>query len=155
MNGKYIHLMKFDKSAWYLAMGESLSVLLNSERKSVSIASVGAFILPFAKLGQIKVFYGYNDHPSAYMTWGYLTDESISLLREDPLRILDIDDLNSGSNLVIFDILSNLRSILPIMAHVRLLVRGNHDHFYGVRFEKSLGKIVLKKYQAVHLQQGS
>jgi hemolysin-activating ACP:hemolysin acyltransferase len=146
MTMPYVHVNSFNRDIWLKSLGQVITILLNSERKSVSIASVGAFVLPFAKLGQIKTFEGYNGFPSAYMTWGYLTEESLGILSANPSEILDVDELNAGDHLVIFDMISNMRDIRPMLKHIRYLAEHRYSHFYGIRFDKRLGSLTLRKY---------
>lgn len=132
----YIHRNDFNRDVWFKAMGAALTILLNSDRKTASIGTIGAFVMPFAKLNQIHIFYGYNNYPSAYMTWGYVTDDCLQRLRKHPDCILDIDELNAGANLVIFDILSNLRDITPVIRKIRELSDGSPSSVNGVRYNK-------------------
>jgi len=141
-----VHTNSYDLELWMRRIGEATTILLNSPRKKVSIASIGAFILPFARMGQIRVFHGSNRYPAAYITWAYLTDASLEEVARDPSMVLEEEALNAGDNLVILDALSNLRDIRPIVAFIRSIIPQGATRFYGVRFDKSAKVLRLREY---------
>lgn len=147
----YVHKNNFNSDIWLNKVGQAVTILLNSDRKSTSIASIGAFVLPFAKLGQLQTFEGYNGFPSAYITWGYLTEQSLHCLAKKPSSLLDIDELNAGDKLVIFDIISNLKNIKPILEHIKILASLKHPYFYGLRYDKKQEKLILRVYKNRYL----
>lgn len=62
----------------FRTLGEAMSILLTSERKRYGIASIGAFVLPFAKLRHIKIFCGQN-HLTESCAWANFSDVRRSL----------------------------------------------------------------------------
>lgn len=146
MQPPQIHTHTFDKDLWYSAFGAATIVLLESERKRSEILSLGAFLLPYAKLGQISIVFARNRHPGGYITWGNLTSEGLEKIRLCPTQIPDIEDLNAGDNFVVFDIVSNLPNFRPIQQTILSLVGTQRRWFYGIRFDRQLRKLVLRRY---------
>ena len=137
-----------DRQRWFSTLGEAVTILLNSDRCSVGIASVGAFVLPFIKLDQLRIFRGNNDFPAAYLTWGFLTDEALRRRADDPAAVPDIDELNAGDKLVVFDMVSHLRDFRPVVAEMRRLASGRPDGVYGFRSDRRSGRLRLRNYRS-------
>ena len=145
-NQEELRVIRFDKDRWLKSLGEATSIILNSRRKSSSIATIGVFVYPFIKLDQLHVCEGTNGFPAAYITWGYLTRVSIGRIIEDPSVILETEELNAGEHLVIFDILSNLRDFRPVARQVRRLI-GHRPDCYGIRYDRRARRLVLRHYR--------
>jgi hemolysin-activating ACP:hemolysin acyltransferase len=143
----YTHWNNPDRDVMFKALGEATSVLLNSERKRYKIASIGAFLFPYARLNQLKLFYGENHYPAAYMTWAYVTDKVLRRVRARPEEVLDIEDLNAGDNLLVTDIVSLLRSFRPIIHHIQAISEDSHNKVYGIRYSKSQQNLVVRDYR--------
>lgn len=144
--GRDEHRHTMDRDVWHMSLGAATLVLVSSERRRSEIVTIGAFLLPFAKLNQLSVINGRNSAPKAYVTWGNLTPEGLSRLAAQPEHLPDIDDLNAGDILVIFDIVSGLRSFAPVREFIQGLLGGNRNTLYGLRFDKRLHKLVLRRY---------
>jgi hemolysin-activating ACP:hemolysin acyltransferase len=131
----------------FRALGEATSIILNSDRKSMKVASIGAFVFPYVRLNQIAIFYGENRYPAGYMVWAYLTDSRLSELHRNPAMLLSEEDLNAGDNMVIVDVVSHLRSLSPILRKIRSITEGNYECFYGLRFDKAAKCLALRSYR--------
>lgn len=141
----YIHINERSRASLFRRLGEATSILLSTERRRVGIASIGAFVLPYAKLSQMQIFYGQNGYPGAYLTWAYLTDEGLDALRRQPDAVIDEEHLNAGGNLVVMDIISVLRDNRPIRDYIRKISNGRR--FYGLRPAKSGLKSEVRIYK--------
>jgi hemolysin-activating ACP:hemolysin acyltransferase len=135
----------------FRTLGEVTSIILNSDRKSMKVASIGAFVFPYVRLNQVAVFYGENRYPAGYMVWAYLTDSKMSELSANPAMLLSTEDLNAGDNMVVIDIVSHLRSLLPIVRKIRKITAGNYEFYYGLRFDKAAKSLALRRYRVRQL----
>lgn len=109
----------------------------------MSISSIAAFVLPYIRLNQIRIYYGEGTLPGAYMVWAYLTDRSLEKAVEDPSALLDIEDINAGEHLYVVDIVSRLRTISPVLADIRVLAAGKAA-VYAPRFSRVTGKLEVR-----------
>ncbi|WP_082731167.1 MULTISPECIES: toxin-activating lysine-acyltransferase [unclassified Sphingomonas] len=141
-----MHKHTYDKSDWYRLLGEAVVVLIGSRRIRADIATVGAFVWPYAQLSQISILYGRGRYPSGYITWGNLTADGIERLSQHPNDIPDIEDLNAGDNLVVFDIVSNLPSLRLVKAEIRHLLGPDRSNFYGIRYNRQTHRLTLRRY---------
>lgn len=142
----YLHLHTYDKDIWHQDLGAALVVLLESSRRSISVASALAYLLPYARLSQLAILYGRNRHPAAYLAWGNLTLDGLNTLIQDPNRVPDPEMLNAGDHLVVLDIVSNLPNIRMIGRTIAGIAGPSRRTFYAVRHEKTSNLYKLSRF---------
>lgn len=89
-----------------VSLAFATNILMQTERRALSLAAVHAWLWPAVQLEQIRFLPGPDGVPIAYMTWGFLNSRSASRLTSMDGSIFDIADWNDGLELWIVDVVA-------------------------------------------------
>jgi hemolysin-activating ACP:hemolysin acyltransferase len=119
-------------------MGDIVSVLLSSpDYAHYKISTIGVWINPARRCGQIRIYYDHRGRPVGYVTWAFLTAESEQRLIMNSATLLHYSEWNEGDRLWIMDVVSPHGYGLSILKHVRDKLLADHDIFHWLRRNES------------------
>jgi len=90
----------------YAQVGMVLDLLLKTSRKTLSISTIDAFLVPAIRLKQIELaLCSYRKLPRGMLTYAFLSEEKLGEFEAGHDPILHLSEWNEGTNFFVMDLL--------------------------------------------------
>jgi len=135
--------------------GFACSLLFECGQGRFTVASAYMWILPAVQHRQFHVLFASNGRPVGYVTWAFVSDDTLTRLRTDSVTVLDASEWNEGLNLWIVDVVCRKGQAIRLIASLRKRLRGNWMRASGLKRKpdgslKRLVDVTVRKGEAQH-----
>jgi hemolysin-activating ACP:hemolysin acyltransferase len=118
-------------------LGVAALLLVDTDRKRLSISALVAWLVTPIRLGQALFIYSPEGRPLGFATWAFLDDESAGRLGGGTLDLLSQDDWNDGERLWIVDFVAPYGDARKLASALREQLAPSHPRFEFVRRRNS------------------
>jgi hemolysin-activating ACP:hemolysin acyltransferase len=112
-------------------LGIAASLLVDTDRKTLSIASLLAWLAMPINLGQILFLTSWERQPLGFATWAYVTPRTLGRLASGEQDLPSQEEWNEGAELWLVDIVAPFGHAAELVRHLRAQLGVRHDtaHF--------------------------
>ncbi len=113
--------------------GHAVQLLFDTGQGKFSVAAAHTWILPAVLHRQICFAFNRDGCPIAYISWAYVSDETLQRLQKDDVMALDPSEWNEGLNLWIVDFVAVKRMAPFVARFFRRELRLHGDYLHGMK----------------------